>query len=315
MLVRSPRGWEIPEREATPERLVLGRRGFLGALAAAGGASLVGCEAGSYAQSPSPPPPEPALAAERNAKFVVDGGLSSEQAVLRYNNFYEFSQDKDVWRYVEKYRTRPWSVEVAGLVAKPKTWDVDELLKFPLEERLYRHRCVEAWYMDVPWIGFPFRKLLEAAEPLSKARYVRFVSFLKKDEAPGQKKYSWYPFPYYEGLRLDEAMNELTLLTLGLYGRRLAKQSGAPLRVVVPWKYGYKGPKAVVKIELTEKQPRTFWNDLQPLEYGFESNVNPAVPHPRWSQATERSIDGAGSRKTVLYNGYAPWVASLYAKA
>jgi sulfoxide reductase catalytic subunit YedY len=315
MLIRMPRGWELPERQATPERLVRGRRGFLETLAAAGGATLLGCEAGTLAQAASPTPPPEALAATRNPKFVLDGALTSEQAVLRYNNFYEFTQDKDVWRHVDKYQTRPWSVEVAGLVAKPKTWDVDELLKFPLEERLYRHRCVEAWYMDVPWIGFPLRKLLEASEPLAKARYVRFVSFLKKDEAPGQKKYSWYPFPYYEGLRMDEALNELTLVTVGLYGRQLPKQNGAPIRVVVPWKYGYKGPKSIVKIELVEKQPRTFWNDLQPTEYGFESNVNPAVPHPRWSQATERSIDGAASRKTVLYNGYGPWVAQLYAKA
>jgi sulfoxide reductase catalytic subunit YedY len=198
-------------------------------------------------------------------------------------------------------------------VQKPRTWDIDELIKkMPLEERLYRHRCVEAWYMDVPWMGFPLRLLLEAAQPLAKARYVRFVSFIKKEEARGQKEYHWYRWPYYEGLTLAEAMNELTFATIGIYGHELPKQNGAPLRVVVPWKYGYKGPKSVVRIELAESQPATFWNDLQPLEYSFESNVNPAVPHPRWSQASERSIDGARSRSTRLYNGYAPWVGQLY---
>lgn len=166
--------------------------------------------------------------------------------------------------------------------------------------------------MDVPWTGLPLSKLLEASEPLARARYVRFLSFLNKDQAPGQKGFTWYAWPYYEGLTLAEAMNEMTLATMGIYGRELPKQHGAPFRVVVPWKYGYKGPKSVVRIELVEKRPRTFWNDLQPLEYSFESNVNPAVPHPRWSQATERSIDGAASRKTRIYNGYGEWVAQLY---
>jgi sulfoxide reductase catalytic subunit YedY len=313
MLIRIPRGWELPERQATPERLVRGRRGFLETLVAAGGATLLGCEAGTSAQAAPPTPPPEALAATRNPKFVLDGALTSEQAVLRYNNFYEFTQDKDVWRHVEKFERRPWTVEVAGLVQKPKTWDIDALRKFPLEERLYRHRCVEAWYMDVPWIGFPLQKLIAAAEPLTKARFVRFTSFLNKAQAPGQKSFSWYVWPYYEGLRLDEAMNELCLATVGLYGHELPKQHGAPFRVVVPWKYGYKGPKSVVRIELVEKQPRTFWNDLQPLEYGFESNVNPKVPHPRWSQASERSIDGAKSRPTRHLNGYEAWAGRLYA--
>jgi sulfoxide reductase catalytic subunit YedY len=310
MLIRRRRGWEIPEREATPESLALGRRAFLGSLAGAGGVlALAGC--GARAEAPAPPATR-SLAATRNATFVLDGRTTDPATAARYNNFYEFSQDKDVWRHIEKFQTRPWTVEVTGLVQQPKTWDIDALLKMPLEERLYRHRCVEAWYMDVPWIGFPLGKLLEASQPLAKARYVRFLSFLNKDQAPGQKDFSWYAWPYYEGLTLAEAMNEMTLATMGIFGHELPKQHGAPFRVVVPWKYGYKGPKSVVKIELVEKQPHTFWNDLQPLEYSFASNVNPAVPHPRWSQATERSIDGAGSRKTRLYNGYGEWVAQLY---
>ena len=203
-------------------------------------------------------------------------------------------------------------IEVAGLVEKPRIYDIDEILKLPLEERLYRHRCVEAWYMDVPWIGVPLKALLEPCRPLSKASYVSFVSVLKKDQMPGQKGFTWYRWPYYEGLTIGEAMNELTLAAVGIYGHELPRQNGAALRVVVPWKYGYKGAKAVVRIELIDKKPRTFWNDLQPDEYGFESNVNPAVPHPRWSQATERAIDGGPSRKTRLYNGYAEWVGHLY---
>jgi methionine sulfoxide reductase catalytic subunit len=311
MLIRRRRGWEIPEREATPESLFLARRSFLGAMAAASGAVLSGCGiVGAGDASPTPSPP--GLQATRNPRYVVDGRLTRESAVLEYCNFYEFSQGKDVYRHVAKFQTRPWTVQVAGLVQKPKTWGIEDLLKLPLEERLYRHRCVEAWYMDVPWIGLPLSRLLEASQPLSKARYVRFLSFLNKDQAPGQKV-PWYTWPYYEGLTLAEAMNELTLATLGIYGHELPKQNGAPFRVVVPWKYGYKGPKSVVRIELVESRPHTFWNDQQPGEYSFESNVDPGKPHPRWSQARERSIDGGPQRATRLYNGYAEWVAALYA--
>jgi sulfoxide reductase catalytic subunit YedY len=309
MLVKIPRGWEIPEREATPESALLARRSFLGGLAAAG-AGMLACAPRLAAEARKAPLAP--LAATRSARFALDGPLTDETATATYNNFYEFSMNKDVWRHVEKFRTRPWTVEVTGLVHKAKTWGLEDLLKMPLEERLYRHRCVEAWYMDVPWIGFPLRLLLDASEPLTKARYVRFLSFLDKEQAPGQKSYTWYPWPYYEGLTLAEAMNDLTLATLGIYGHELPRQNGAPFRIVVPWKYGYKGPKSVVKIELTDRQPRTFWNDLQPFEYGFESNVNPAVPHPRWSQATERAIDGGRTRPTLYLNGYAPWVGHLY---
>ncbi len=311
MPIRVPRGWEIPDREATPENVVLRRREFLGGLVAASGALVAGCVSGLGADASPTPAPAP-LRATRSPKFLLDGALTDEATAGRYNNFYEFTETKDVYRHVGAFVTRPWTVEVAGLVQKPKVWDLDDILKLPLEERLYRHRCVEAWYMDVPWIGVPLRRLLEPSTPLSTARYVRFVSVLRKDQMPGQKRATWYSWPYYEGLTLAEAMNELTLATVGIFGHELPKQHGAPFRVVVPWKYGYKGPKSVVKIELIDSQPRTFWNDLQPLEYGFSSNVNPEVPHPRWSQASERSIDGKSTRKTRLYNGYGEWVARLY---
>jgi sulfoxide reductase catalytic subunit YedY len=312
VLIHRRRGWEIPESEATPQGLVLNRRRFLGALA--GASALAACsreiDARELEQKLGSLPP--ALAAERNPAFTLTGPLTERAPTLLYNNFYEFSESKDVWRHVEPYEPEPWTVEVTGLVQKPVTWDIDEIRKLPLEERLYRHRCVEAWYMDVPWIGVPLSRLLARSEPLSKATHVRFTSLLRPEQMPGQEK-RWYTWPYYEGLTLGEAMNDLTLATLGMYGSQLAKQCGAPFRVVVPWKYGYKGPKAVVKIELVDEQPKTFWNDKQPSEYGFESNVNPKLPHPRWSQASERSIDGAKSRETLLYNGYGEWVAGLYA--
>ena len=310
MLIRIPRPWEGPGGEATSESAFVGRRRFLRTLGAAGGAVLARPAFGVFQAAPAPLPP---LASRRHADYAVEMDRpTSELAATRYNNFYEFSEKKDVYKYVEDFQTRPWTVEVTGLVAKPRTWGIEELLKLPLEERLYRFRCIEAWYMNVPWIGFPLRRLLEAAEPQAKAKYVRFVSFLAPEQAPGQKHMKWYKWPYYEALTLPEAMNELTLATVGVYGKELPRQSGAPFRVVVPWKYGYKGPKSVVRIELVRKRPPTFWNDLQPLEYSWASNVNPTVPHPRWSQAQEKSIDGGGTRPTLRYNGYSQWVAALY---
>jgi methionine sulfoxide reductase catalytic subunit len=317
LLIRRPRGWEIPDRQATPEgayrAFVASRRRFLGALAGAGAAAAIGChrEMGSGELEEKLGPLPPALDAGRNPTFTIDGEPTEQGPTLLYNNFYEFTEDKEVWRHVRSFEPRPWTVEVTGLVQKPRVWDIDEILALPLEERLYRHRCVEAWFMDVPWIGVPLRQLIEPSQPLSRARHVRFDSVLRPEQLPGQarRRYKW---PYYEGLTLAEAMNGLTLATVGIYGTELPKQNGAPLRVVVPWKYGYKGPKSVVRIELVAERPRTFWNDLQPLEYGFLSNVNPDVPHPRWSQARERSIDGSPGRATRLYNGYAEWVRPLY---
>ena len=210
------------------------------------------------------------------------------------------------------FKTRPWTVEVSGLVNKPRTYDIDELMKrFPAEDRIYRLRCVEAWSMVIPWRGFPLNRLLKEAEPTGAAKYVHFVSILDRDQMPGQHS-PFFVWPYSEGLRLDEAMHDLTLMTTGLYGKDLLPQNGAPLRVVVPWKYGFKSAKAIVKIELVADQPRTLWSTSAPNEYGFYSNVNPNVPHPRWSQASERRIGEASRSPTLMFNGYADQVASLY---
>lgn len=317
--VQIPRRWELPDRATTPEHVFMNRRRFLKALgvgAIGGTAGLLsacsrGVSRGSAEADASATAP---ITAPRNPKFTLDRPLTDEAVAAEYNNFYEFTEKKDVYRYVEKFQPKPWTIEVAGLVHKPQTFDVDELAKLmPMEERLYRHRCVEAWAMAVPWTGFPLSALLKRVEPMASAKFVRFISFKRPSEAPGQRSSFWYPWPYFEGLRLDEAMNELTLLATGIYGHELPKQHGAPVRLVVPWKYGYKSAKSIVRIELTEEQPATFWNKISPNEYSFESNVNPNVPHPRWSQARERMIDTGEYRTTQLYNGYGESVAGMYA--
>jgi sulfoxide reductase catalytic subunit YedY len=238
--------------------------------------------------------------------------VTPEEVAAHYNNFYEFSEDKlEVHRLAENFRMKPWQVEVGGLVEKPRTFDLDDLAKLGSEERVYRFRCVEAWSMVVPWSGVPLARLLDQCRPLATAKFVRFVSFLRPEEAPNQKntKYEW---PYYEGLRMDEARHDLTLLVTGVYGHALPAQHGGPVRIIVPWKYGYKSPKSIVKIELVDHQPHTFWEDQQFNEYPFLSNVDPTVPHPRWSQATERVIGTGERRATEPFNGYAQQVAALY---
>jgi methionine sulfoxide reductase catalytic subunit len=317
MLIRTPHGWEIPERDATPESSYLTRRRFLEAaavsvLAASCGVPAVKPEVAEKVRKtlPKAAPPYPA---SRNAKFALDRELTDEIVAAAYNNFYEFSSEKEIWSRTAAFRTDPWTLEITGLVAKPLTLTIDDLARtFPLEERLYRHRCVEAWAMAVPWTGVPLALVLAKAEPKHEARFVRFVSFSDPQQQPGVKDQPWYPWPYYEGLRIDEAMNPLTMLVTGMYGHALAKQHGAPVRLVVPWKYGYKSAKSIVRIELTDTQPHTFWNDLQPLEYPFDSNVNPRAPHPRWSQASERLIGTLDVRKTLPFNGYGAWVAAMY---
>ena len=285
------------------------------------GVGLLGCKRGNNraeggrGDSPEEESPNADLyPAKRNEAYTVERELTPEEEVTTYNNFYEFSEQKDqVSKLVDKFETRPWELEITGLVNKPQKLTIDELVrKLPLEERLYRSRCVEAWAMTVPWTGIPLAKVLELAEPMSSAKYVRFLSFYRPAQAPNQMKATWYNWPYYEGLRIEEATNELTMAVTGLYGKELPKQNGAPLRIIVPWKYGYKSAKSIAKIELVEEQPKTFWNDLAPKEYDFLSNVNPEIPHPRWSQATERLI-GSGERvDTTLYNGYGEYVAGLY---
>ena len=314
MLIKIPRGWKIPEREATPEEFYLSRRQFIKKLGWGGIGAAMTLSGWDRAMAARRDNAKSIYPAKRNEKFVLDRPLTDEWATAHYNNFYEFTTDKErVADLVGKFQTHPWTVEVTGMVAKPKTYDLDALLRLmPIEERLYRHRCVEAWSMAVPWTGFPMKALIDLAQPLSSAKFVRLISFNKPEQAPGMKSQSWYSWPYYEGLRMDEAMNELAMLVTGIYGHELPKQNGAPIRLVTPWKYGYKSIKSIVKIEFVDKQPKTFWNDLAPKEYGFLSNVNPEVPHPRWSQATEQPIPGGPRRPTLLYNGYEAHVAQLY---
>lgn len=251
----------------------------------------------------------------RNKAFDPGWRMTDEKIASTYNNFYEFSLRKDVHRHVEKFETAPWKVEIGGLVEKPQVVDVAELVaSMPLEERVYRFRCVEAWAMIVPWTGFPFSLLAARVQPKPEAKFVRFVTAARPEQMPGIRENPEYPWPYFEGLRLDEAMHPLTLVATGVYGKPLAKQFGAPLRIVVPWKYGYKSPKSIAKIEFIATQPKTFWETLIPREYPFESNVDPDVPHPRWSQATERMIDTGDRVKTKKHNGYAEAVASLYSR-
>lgn len=303
-------GWHLPEKAATPEHVYRNRRQFLRDLGvgSAGLALATPLHAAAARTYPFP----------RNAEFDPKGvRLSDEAYVTGYNNFYEFTTSKTaVKRLTGKFVIAPWEVEIAGLVEKPMKVSVDELITtMPMEERVYRFRCVEAWSMIVPWTGFPLSKLIEKVSPKSEAKFVKFVTFHRPDQAPGFNESPEYPWPYTEGLRMDEAMNPLTLVTTGLYGKPLPKQNGAPIRIVVPWKYGYKSIKSIVKIEFVARQPKTLWETLAPNEYPFESNVNPRVPHPRWSQATERLIDTGNRVNTQLYNGYGEYVAKLYNKA
>jgi sulfoxide reductase catalytic subunit YedY len=238
--------------------------------------------------------------------------LTSDQAINNYNNFYEFTFSKEgVAQLAQGFETRPWSVEVGGLVTNPRTFDLADLLAYPQEERIYRMRCVEGWSMVIPWIGFPLAKLLEEVGPTGEAQYVRFETLYDPEQMPNQRA-GTFPWPYVEGLRLDEAMHDLTILAMGFYGKPLTPQTGAPIRLVVPWKYGFKSIKSIVKIDLVAEMPETTWVNLAPHEYGFYANVNPNVSHPRWSQATERRIGESGRRKTLIFNGYEEEVASLY---
>ena len=316
MLIR--RAPDIKSSEITDETLYLNRRSFLmGAAALAltpSGAAVVPQPAAG-----GPPPAGQPLPAKRNPAFALEDGPTKLESVTTYNNFYEFGVNKeDPARLAHMLRPRPWTVQVDGHVARPKTYDIDELIRlFPLEERVYRLRCVEAWSMVIPWIGFPLASLIKRVEPTSQAKFVEFTTLLDPEQFPGQRKglfnFSGLDWPYVEGLRLDEALHPLTLLTVGLYGQVLPNQNGAPVRVVVPWKYGFKSAKSIVRIRFVSDQPRTAWEKAQPSEYGFYSNVNPAVDHPRWSQATERRIGEFRRRPTHPFNGYADQVGHLYA--
>lgn len=318
--------WRLPERLATPESVYLDRRQLLAALGY-GGLAVVGRARLGASASPAEPGSrgllDPAVGsrfaerfpAPRDPSFELgDRSPTPEQTAARYNNFYEFTTSKvDVWKLAQRYPLGDWQVEVGGLVSRERVLDLDFFFRrFPLEERLYRFRCVERWAMQVPWTGFPLRRLVDELEPLASARYIRFVSFHEPERLPGQREAPWYPWPYFEALRLDEARHPLAFVAVGAYGHALPMQHGAPWRLAVPWKYGYKGPKSVVRIELVESQPETFWHQAASTEYGFFSNVDPDRPHPRWSQAEEQDIGTGQTRPTLPYNGYAQQIASLY---
>ncbi|MBV7329753.1 protein-methionine-sulfoxide reductase catalytic subunit MsrP [Chloroflexi bacterium TSY] len=305
MLIKRRTGIEIPSSEITSEHHYLNRRSFMaGAAAIAGAALLSGCR---------PPRPDPAQVAAAGLTDELGNGANTFQEITTYNNFYEFSTDKrEVATLAAGWVTSPWEVEVGGLVRNPGTFGMEDLLaRFDQEERIYRMRCVEAWSMVIPWQGFPLRKLLEVVEPTADAKYVRFETVMDTENMPGLSS-RWYDWPYVEGLRLDEAMNDLTLLATGIYGKELLPQNGAPIRLVIPWKYGLKGIKSIVKIDLVEEQPTSLWMAAAPKEYGFYANVNPEVSHPRWSQATERRIGQSGRIPTLKFNGYEEQVAYLY---
>ena len=310
MLIR--RAPDIKSSEITTPDVYLSRRAFM-----AGAAAMALSPAG-VAGAAAPPAP-PLLPAKPNPAFRVDDPPTKFESATTYNNFYEFGVDKaDPSIHAGGLRTRPWTVRVEGHCARPKTYDVDELMRlFPLEERVYRLRCVEGWSMVIPWTGFPLASLIKRVEPTSRARFVEFTTLFDPEQFPGQKtgllSFSSLDWPYAEGLRLDEALHPLALLTFGMYGRALPNQNGAPARVVVPWKYGFKSAKSIVRIRFVTDQPRTTWEKAAPNEYGFYSNVNPTVDHPRWSQATERRIGEFRRRPTLTFNGYADQVASLYA--
>ena len=302
MLIRKPEGWELPEREATPETMYWNRRQILQAAGLMAVPSLAG-------------QPKPLYPAAKNEEFTVPAApLTPDWAAAGYNNYYEFDpNNKEIVKdLVGKFVISPWQIQVSGLVKEPKVYDLEDLLKqLPLQERVYRFRCVERWAMVVPWTGFPLASLIKLLEPKPNAKFVKFLTVSRPNEMPGMKK-APYPWPYFEGLRMDEAMHPLTLMVTGLYGKPVPKQNGAPVRLIVPWKYGYKSPKSIAKIEFTDKEPPTFWNRLQSAEYGFYSNVEPKKPHPRWSQAYEQMIPTMERRPTLQYNGYEKFVAGLY---
>ena len=290
-------GWHIPDRDVTPEHLVLNRRTALA------GAALGTLLAPGLARAQGAP---------RNPRYAAGRDMTAEKDATTYNNYYEFGTDKSISRPAQRLVTSPWTIKLDGMVARPRTIDLDDLMKqVSIEERVYRHRCVEGWAMTVPWSGFPLRDFVKLAEPLSGAKYVVFETMADPKTMPGLRL-SAFEWPYVEGCTIAEAGNELAFLVTGMYGKAVPKQDGAPIRLILPWKYGFKAAKSIVKITFTDQRPKTFWEGLQPSEYGFWANVNPAVPHPRWSQATERLLGNDQRVPTQIYNGYGDFVAGLY---
>ena len=326
--LRLPRGWETPERDATPESVFLARRDVVRALGygslASAGLAATGWLTSACSQETSAKQEKHELdpvqqkwqalyPAKRNETYKVARALTSEEDALTYNNFYEFGSQKTIARAAQKMSLDPWSIEIGGKVEKARTISFDALLKaMPLEQRVLRHRCVEAWAMTVPWSGFALKALVEYAKPLSSARYIVFETRADKETMPGLRQ-AYYPWPYTEAVTIDEGLNELGFIATAAYGKPVAKQNGAPLRLLLPWKYGFKSIKSLVRISFSERRPKTFWEKIAPNEYGFWANVNPEVPHPRWSQAKERLLGSGKKVPTKLYNGYGEFVASLYA--
>ena len=310
MLIRKKRGWELPESAATNEAVFWDRRRLAKAIAAG---PILAAGLGPLSASADEPDPSAGLyPARRNPRYTLDRPVTDEKYSTTYNNFYEFGQDKSIWREAQALKLRPWTIKIDGMVEKPMILGIDDLLKkVSLEERLYRHRCVETWSMAVPWTGFPMAALVDMARPLGSATYVRMETFMDPATAPEQKKF-FYPWPYIEGLTMAEAKNDLTFLVTGMYGKPTPKQDGAPLRLAVPWKYGFKSIKSIIRFEFTDKRPKSYWEAVQASEYGFWANVNPEVPHPRWSQASERVIGTDERRPTLMWNGYGEFVADMY---
>ncbi|WP_131113213.1 protein-methionine-sulfoxide reductase catalytic subunit MsrP [Lichenihabitans psoromatis] len=314
MLIRHRETWSIAERDATPEHVFLNRRSFVAGAALAGaaiGTGMIGLPRSAMAAGEVDPSAS-LYPAKANPAYTISQAVTPEAVNTNYNNFYEYGETKHIADAAQALKIRPWMVSIDGMVDKPKEIAIDDLLKaMPLEERLYRHRCVEAWSMAVPWTGFPVKALVDFAKPLGSAKYIQVQTFLDPKMAPGQRGFV-YTWPYVEGLTMAEATNDLAFMVTGAYGKPLPKAMGAPLRLALPWKYGFKSAKSIVKITFTDKRPTTFWQGLASNEYGFWANVNPGVPHPRWSQATEEVLGTSERRPTMIYNGYAEKVAALY---
>jgi len=325
MIIRTPKPWDKEKTPITSKSLYFNRRHFIKSLIGVGlGAtslSLAGCQNPKSKKGLQETLNQPKISPlTTNPNFAsVERPITDESLAGSYNNFYEFGGNKSIWSNAQKLPTENWKVEVTGLVKNPQTYDLDDIKKrFPIEERIYRFRCVEAWSMVLPWVGFPMKELIKAVEPSSQAKFVRFTSFYDENVMPGPTlHFGALPWPYTEGLRIEEMANELAFFAIGIYGEELPKQHGAPIRAVLPWKYGFKGAKSIVKVDFLAEQPKTYWNQLVPDEYGFIANVNPKVPHPRWSQATEKFISEGPDlsweiKETQLYNGYQEYVARLY---
>ena len=310
MHIHRNRPWDLPEHAATPEHVFLNRRNFL----VSGAAALTAPSILSPVLAQEADPSAGLYPARQNGRYQLDGRDITPEAVnANYNNFYEFGSSKRIASAAQALKIRPWTIKIDGMVDKEQTIGIDDLLKkVEIEERLYRHRCVEAWSMTVPWSGFPLKALVAIANPAASAKYIRFETFMDPKIAPGQRQ-TWYPWPYTEGVTMAEAANELAFLVTGAYGKPLAKSFGAPIRLALPWKYGFKHIKSISRITFTDQRPKTFWEQLQSAEYGFWANVNPQVSHPRWSQADEEVLGTNGKRiPTVIFNGYGEYVADLY---